>query len=239
MKRAPVAGRGRGRVPATTAKPRNRLGRCRRPRPRLGCSRNGRRIRGVRSKGAAQRGPDGGHRRARRAALRLRHRRHRQCPALHQGGLRPRQLRPGPGRRRGADRRGRRSGDRRARRRQLRPPADDPALRRRLHRRRAGERRRARARRPRRRPRGDRRRDRARLGGRARLHLRGGAGGEPRPARQLLPAGGDDRDPRRLPGRPRLRRDRRLALDARPRAACRRSGSPSGCCGCRRARAGW
>ena len=138
-------------------------------------------------------------------------------PAVHQDRLPPRQLRPGPGRRRGADRRGRRCRDRRARRRHLRPPADDPALGDRLHRRRPRQRGGARARRPRRRPDRDRRRDRPRLGRLAGLHLRGRAAGEPRPPGQLLPARGDDRDPRRLPRRPRLQRDRRLALDARAR----------------------
>ena len=167
--------------------------------------------------GAAQRGTDRRDRRPRRPAVRLRHRDHRRRPALHQERLRPRQLRPGPGRRRGADRRGRRRRDRRAGRRHLRPAADDPARRRRLHRRRPGQRRRARGRGPGRRPDRDRRRDRARLGRRPRLHLRGGAAGEPRPPGQLLPAGGDDRDPRRLPGRARLQRQRRLALDARAR----------------------
>ena len=102
-------------------------------------------------------------------------------------------------------------------RRHLRAAADDPARRRRLHRRRAGQRRGARGRGPGHRPHRDRRRDRPRLRRRPRLHLRGGAAGEPRPPGQLLPAGGDDRDPRRLPGRARLQRQRRLALDARPR----------------------
>ena len=174
-------------------------------------------IGGVRSEGAAQRGPHRCDSGARRAALRLRHRHHRRRPALHQAGLRPRQLRPGRGRRRGPDRSHRRRRDRRSGRRHLRPAADDPARRRRLHRRRAGQRRRARRRGPGHRPSRDRRRDRARLRRRARLHLRGGAAGEPRPPGQLLPAGGDDRHPRRLPGRARLRPQRGLALDARAR----------------------
>ena len=114
----------------------------------------------------------------------------------------------------GADRRRR---DRRAGRRHLRAAADDPARRRRLHRRRPRQRRRTERRGAVDRPDRDRRRDRARLRRRARLHLRGGAAGEPRAPGQLLPAGGDDRHPRRLPGRARLRPHRRLALDARAR----------------------
>ena len=103
---------------------------------------------------------------------------------------------------------------RRAGCRPLRAAADDPARRRGLHRRRPGQRRGAGGRGAGDRPHRDRRRDRPRLRRRPRLHLRGGAAGEPRPPGQLLPAGGDDRHPRRLPGRPRLRPHRRLALDA-------------------------
>ena len=197
------------------------------------------RARGVPAEGAAQRRADGGDCGARRPAVRLRHRGHRRRPALHQAGLRPRQLRPGAGRRRGADRRRRRRRDRRAGRRHLRAAADDPARRRGLHRRRAGQRRRAERRRAGHRPRRDRRRDRARLGRRPGLHLRGGAAGEPRPPGQLLPARGDDRHPRRLPGRARLQRAAKAGAGCSGSAACRRWRSPSGCCGCRRARAGW
>ena len=68
----------------------------------------------------------------------------------------------------------------------------------------------------------DRRRDRARLRRRPRLHLRGGAAGEPRPPGQLLPAGGDDRHPRRLPGRARLRRTAKAGAGCSGSAACRR-----------------
>ncbi len=174
-------------------------------------------IGGVGAASAPQRSPHRRDRWPRRAALRLRHRDHRRCPALHQAGLRPRQLRPGGGGRRGPDRSDRRSRDRRAGRRHLRPAADDPAGRRRLHRRRRGQRGGAQRRGAGHRPDRDRRRDRARLRRRPRLHLRGGATREPRPPGQLLPASGDDRHPRRLSDRARLRPQRGLALDARAR----------------------
>ena len=67
------------------------------------------------------------------------------------------------------------------------------------------------------RPRRPRRRDRPRLGDGARLHLRARATGASGAAGDLLPARGHDRHRRRLRGRARLRPDRGLALDARPR----------------------